>query len=102
MVSSVVSKVVQMKNVGVFDNICQVIGHTPIVRLNRLPKEDWAEMLVKLESFNPGGSVKDRIGLSVIEAAERVGTLKPGSTRVEATSGHTGIGPAMVAAGTGY
>ena len=55
----------------IYDNICQVIGNTPVVRLNRIPKEGWAEMLVKLESFNPGGSVKDRIGLSMIEAAER-------------------------------
>jgi len=97
MVSSVISMHGQ-----IYDNICQVIGNTPIVRLNRLPKEDWAEMLVKLESFNPGGSVKDRIGLSMIEAAERAGTLKPGSTIVEPTSGNTGIGLAMVAAAKGY
>ena len=97
MVSSVISMHSQ-----IYDNICQVIGNTPIVRLNRLPKEDWAEMLVKLESFNPGGSVKDRIGLSMIEAAEREGTLKPGSTIVEPTSGNTGIGLAMVAAAKGY
>ena len=97
MVSSVISMHGQ-----IYDNICQVIGNTPIVRLNRLPKEDWAEMLVKLESFNPGGSVKDRIGLSMIEAAEREGTLKPGSTIVEPTSGNTGIGLAMVAAAKGY
>ena len=92
-----VSKVAQMKNVGVYDNICQVIGNTPIVRLNRIPKDGWAEILVKLESFNPGGSVKDRIGLSMIEAAERDGRLKPGGTIVEPTSGNTGIGLAMVA-----
>ena len=64
---------------AVYDNICQVIGRTPIVRLNRIPKEGWAEMLVKLESFNPGGSVKDRIGLSMIEKAEQEGRLKPGA-----------------------
>ncbi len=86
----------------IYDNICQVIGNTPIVRLNRIPKEGWAEMLVKLESFNPGGSVKDRIGLSMIEAAERAGKLKPGGTIVEPTSGNTGIGLAMVAAAKGY
>ena len=97
-----VSKVVQMKNLGVYDNICQVIGRTPVVRLNRIPKEGWAELLVKLESFNPGGSVKDRIGLSMIEAAERQGKLKPGGTIVEPTSGNTGIGLAMVAAAKGY
>src|SRR5262247_3463343 len=87
---------------GIYDNICQVIGNTPVVRLNRIPKEGWAEILVKLESFNPGGSVKDRIGLSMIEAAERSGRLKPGGTIVEPTSGNTGIGLAMVAAAKGY
>src|SRR6201997_51844 len=86
----------------IYDSICQVIGNTPIVRLNRIPKDGWAEMLVKLESFNPGGSVKDRIGLSMIEAAERTGRLKPGGTIVEPTSGNTGIGLAMVAAAKGY
>src|SRR4051812_36193694 len=86
----------------IYDNICQVIGKTPVVRLNRIPKQGWAEMLVKLESFNPGGSVKDRIGLSMIEAAERDGKLKPGGTIVEPTSGNTGIGLAMVAAAKGY
>jgi cysteine synthase A len=86
----------------IYDNICQVIGKTPVVRLNRIPEENWAEMLVKLESFNPGGSVKDRIGLSMIEAAEREGKLKPGGTIVEPTSGNTGIGLAMVAAAKGY
>src|SRR5213078_4166699 len=97
-----VSKVAQMKNLGVYDNICQVIGNTPVVRLNRIPKDGWAEILVKLEFFNPGGSVKDRIGLSMIEAAERDGRLKPGGTIVEATSGNTGIGLAMVGAAKGY
>jgi cysteine synthase A len=86
----------------IYNNICQVIGKTPVVRLTRLPKDGWAEMLVKLESFNPGGSVKDRIGLSMIEAAEREGKLKPGGTIVEPTSGNTGIGLAMVAAAKGY
>jgi cysteine synthase A len=86
----------------IYDNICQVIGKTPVVRLNRIPQPGWAEMLVKLESFNPGGSVKDRIGLSMIEAAEQQGKLKPGGTIVEPTSGNTGIGLAMVAAAKGY
>jgi len=86
----------------IYDNICQVIGKTPIVRLNRIPQQGWSEMLVKLEFFNPGGSVKDRIGLSMIEAAEREGRLKPGGTIVEPTSGNTGIGLAMVAASKGY
>src|SRR6266436_1604159 len=97
MVSSVVSM-----DARIYDNIAQVIGQTPIVRLNRMPREGWAEMLVKLESFNPGGSVKDRIGLSMIEEAERDGRLKPGGTIVEPTSGNTGIGLAMVAAAKGY
>src|SRR2546423_11246845 len=97
----VVSSFVSMHG-QIYDNICQVIGKTPIVRLNRIPKDGWAEMLVKLESFNPGGSVKDRIGLSMIEAAEREGKLKPGGTIVEPTSGNTGIGLAMVAAAKGY
>ena len=86
----------------IYDNICQVIGKTPVVRLSRIPRDGWAEMLVKLESFNPGGSVKDRIGLSMIEAAEREGKLEPGGTIVEPTSGNTGIGLAMVAAAKGY
>jgi cysteine synthase len=97
MVSSIISMHDQ-----IYDNICQVIGKTPVVRLNRMPKKGWAEMLVKLESFNPGGSVKDRIGLSMIEAAEREGRLKAGGTIVEPTSGNTGIGLAMVAAAKGY
>src|SRR5437867_6731631 len=86
----------------IYDSICDVIGDTPIVRLRRIPKDHWAEVLVKLESFNPGGSAKDRIGLSMIEAAEREGRLKPGGTIVEATSGNTGIGLAMVCAAKGY
>lgn len=87
---------------AVYDNICQLIGRTPIVRLNRIPKDGWAELLVKLESFNPGGSVKDRIGLSMIERAELEGRLRPGGTIVEPTSGNTGIGLAMVGASKGY
>ena len=86
----------------VYDNICQLIGKTPIVRVNRIQKDGWAEILVKLEAFNPGGSVKDRIGLSMIEAAEKQGLLKPGGTIVEPTSGNTGIGLAMVGAAKGY
>ena len=86
----------------IYDSICDVIGRTPIIRLKRIPENNWAEMLVKLESLNPGGSVKDRIGLSMIEAAERDGQLKPGGTIIEATSGNTGIGLAMVCAAKGY
>jgi len=82
-------------------NILQTIGGTPHLRLNRLYSADF-EVWVKLERANPGGSIKDRIALSMIEAAERDGILKPGGTIVEPTSGNTGIGLAMVAAVKGY
>ncbi|MGH7804904.1 MAG: PLP-dependent cysteine synthase family protein, partial [Candidatus Binatia bacterium] len=80
----------------------ELIGHTPVLRLRRLPGANDAEVWVKLESMNPGGSVKDRICLAMIEAAEREGKLKPGSTILEPTSGNTGIGLALVAAVRGY
>ena len=83
------------------NNILETIGNTPIVRLNKLGPED-VNVYVKVESFNPGGSVKDRLALSVIEAAEKDGTLKPGQTVIEATSGNTGIGLAIVCAQKGY
>jgi cysteine synthase A len=78
------------------------VGDTPIVRLRRVVEPDWAEVLGKLESLNPAGSVKDRIALSMIEDAEARGLLKPGDTIVEPTSGNTGVGLAMVAAVKGY
>src|SRR6188474_130371 len=84
------------------DNILGLIGHTPLVRLNRLAKGVKATVLAKMESLNPGYSVKDRIGVSMIEAAEREGSLKPGGTVIEATSGNTGIGLALAAAIKGY
>lgn len=83
-------------------NITELIGNTPLVRLNRVVPEDSAEIYVKLEFQNPGASVKDRIAISMVEAAEREGKLKPGDTIIEPTSGNTGIGLAMVAAAKGY
>jgi cysteine synthase A len=80
----------------------ELIGNVPVVRLNRLPGPNAAEVWGKLEAMNPGGSVKDRICLSMVEAAERDGRLKPGGTIIEPTSGNTGIGLALVAAIKGY
>src|SRR5512147_1567703 len=84
-----------------YNNIIETVGRTPVVRINRLGPQGvnvWA----KVEAFNPLGSVKDRLALGVIEAAERSGELKPGGTVIEATSGNTGIGLAMVCAAKGY
>jgi cysteine synthase A len=86
----------------IYDDITQTMGNTPLVRLQRVASPDAAEVVVKLESFNPLSSVKDRISVSMVEEAERTGELKPGSTIVEATSGNTGIGIAFVAAAKGY
>ncbi|MCW4006653.1 MAG: cysteine synthase A [Candidatus Bathyarchaeota archaeon] len=86
----------------VYDSVLEVIGKTPLIRLNRLAQGLDAVVLVKFEASNPGGSVKDRIGKSMIEQAEKQGVLKPGCTIVEPTSGNTGIGLAMVAAVKGY
>jgi cystathionine beta-synthase len=85
-----------------YENVLHLIGRTPLVRLNRLTEGIEATVLAKMESLNPGYSVKDRIGVSMIDAAEREGTLKPGGTIVEATSGNTGIGLALAAAVKGY
>jgi len=84
------------------ENILGLIGNTPLVRLNRLARDTKAQVFAKMENLNPGYSVKDRIGVSMIEAAERDGTLKPGGTVIEATSGNTGIGLAIAAAVKGY
>ena len=86
---------------GKFDSILGTIGNTPVVRINRLAPAG-VNLYVKIEAFNPMGSVKDRLALGVIEAAEKSGALKPGQTVIEATSGNTGIGLAMVCAAKGY
>ena len=84
-----------------FANILETVGNTPVVRINRLAPPE-INLFVKIEAFNPLGSVKDRLALGVIEDAERTGMLKPGQTVIEATSGNTGIGLAMVCAAKGY
>jgi len=89
-------------NTKIFENALSLIGNTPLVRLNRISEMVGGNIYGKLESFNPGGSVKDRICLSMIEAAEREGKLSPGATIIEPTSGNTGIGLALVAAVKGY
>lgn len=86
----------------VVNNITELIGGTPLVKLNSIVPEGSADIYLKLEYQNPGSSVKDRIAISIVEEAEKQGLLKPGGTIVEATSGNTGIGLAMVAAAKGY
>lgn len=88
--------------VRVANSIADLVGQTPIVKLNRLIDENSADVYLKLEYMNPGSSVKDRIALAMIEAAEESGALKPGVTIIEPTSGNTGIGLAMIAAAKGY
>ena len=77
---------------NIHDNVLSLIGRTPLVRLNKLAEGIEAQVFVKLESMNPGGSVKDRIGIAMLEAAERDGKIKPGDMIIEPTSGNTGIG----------
>src|SRR5471032_1535213 len=84
-----------------YANILETVGRTPVVKINRLAP-DGINLYVKMEAFNPLGSVKDRLALGIIEDAERTGALKPGQTVIEATSGNTGIGLAMVCAQKGY
>ena len=84
-----------------FDSVLDTIGDTPCIRVNNLAPPG-VTIYVKAEAFNPASSVKDRLAVNIIEAAERAGTLKPGQTVVEATSGNTGIGLAMVCAQKGY
>ncbi len=89
------------KMTKIYENITELIGHTPIIKLQNVPA-DSADVYVKLEAFNPGGSVKDRIALSMIRAAEADGRLQAGGTIVEPTSGNTGIGLAFVGSALGY
>ena len=86
----------------IYDDILATIGRTPIVKINKIPDEKCANLFGKLEMFNPAGSVKDRIGMAMIEDAEKKGLIKPGDTIVEPTSGNTGIALAMVATVKGY
>ena len=85
-----------------FSNILGAIGRTPLIRLNRIAADVASPIYVKAEFLNPGGSIKDRIGMAMIEAAEQAGLLKPGGTIVEATAGNTGVGLAQAAAVKGY
>ena len=85
-----------------YQNILEVIGHTPLVKINKLNPNPRVTVLAKLEFLNPGGSIKDRIGSYMIDKAEKEGKLKKGGTIVEPTSGNTGVGLAMVAALRGY
>src|ERR1700745_1699344 len=87
---------------GIAETVVDVVGGTPLVRINRVVSAGGARVLAKMESLNPGGSVKDRIAVAMVEEAEQSGRLKPGATIVEPTSGNTGIGLAMVAAARGY
>jgi cystathionine beta-synthase len=91
-----------LDRVQFFESVLDTVGKTPLVRVRALARGCQASILAKLEAFNPGGSVKDRIGLAMVEAAEKAGRLKPGGTIVECTSGNTGLGLAMVAAVRGY
>ena len=84
------------------DNILETIGHTPLVRLHRSAEHLAPTICAKVESFNPGGSVKDRVAVNMILAAEKSGVLKPGGTIIEATAGNTGLGLALVGAVRGY
>ena len=87
---------------NVYDNVLELVGHTPLVKLNRLAKPSMATVYAKMENLNPGGSVKDRMAVNMVKRAEDAGLIKPGATLVESTSGNTGLGLAMTAAVRGY
>lgn len=86
----------------IYHNIFELIGKTPLIKLNKLPQKNWATVLAKLEKYNPGGSIKDRIAYNMIITAEKQGKLQSGGTIVEPTSGNTGVGLAMVGGARGY
>lgn len=86
----------------IFNNVSELVGRTPLIRINKASERSGAEIVAKLESYNPANSVKDRIGVAMIDAAEASGELKPGGTIVEATSGNTGIALAMIGTSRGY
>src|SRR5947209_251470 len=90
------------REANIKDTILDTMGNTPLVRLHRVTRGAQCDIVAKVEYFNPGGSVKDRIGISMIEDAERKGQIKPGGTIVESTSGNTGVGLAIAAAIKGY
>lgn len=91
-----------IKNNQVFDNVLDLIGNTPLIRLNRITSKLKGRFFAKVEAFNPGHSSKDRVALHIIEAAERKGILKPGDTIIETTSGNTGFSLAMISIIKGY
>src|SRR5690554_3991 len=86
----------------IYNNILETIGNTPLVRLNKITKDVEATVLAKVETTNPGNSVKDRMAVKMVEDAEKAGLLKPGGTIIEGTSGNTGMGLALVAIIKGY
>src|SRR3990172_10945561 len=91
-----------LKKINFHETILSAVGNTPLIKINKLSKDYKPLILAKVEFFNPGASVKDRIGAGIIEEAEREGRLKPGGTIVESTSGNTGLGLAIAAAVKGY
>jgi cystathionine beta-synthase len=97
-----VTSVVELPHAAIFDNVLQAVGNTPLIRLNRSAADLAPSMFAKVESFNPGGSAKDRVALRMIDDAERAGVLGPGGTVIEATAGNTGVGLALVSAVRGY